>query len=52
MEEVWDLKILKSGKKIFENGNIYEGEWLNGLREGLGTLFGSNSLIIYQGEWK
>jgi hypothetical protein len=43
---------LNKGKKVYENGYLYEGEWNNGSREGLGTLFGPDSKIIYQGEWK
>jgi hypothetical protein len=44
--------ILTLGKKIYPNGYMYEGEWLEGVREGLGTLFNPLGLIIYQGEWR
>ena len=26
------------GKKTYKNGDFYEGQWLNGLRYGFGTL--------------
>ncbi|CAD8109401.1 unnamed protein product [Paramecium sonneborni] len=39
------------GRKVYENGFLYEGEMLDGLRSGNGTLRDSNLNIIYQGEW-
>ncbi|CAK92726.1 unnamed protein product (macronuclear) [Paramecium tetraurelia] len=39
------------GRKMYENGFTYEGEWEDGLRSGNGTLKDTNQKIIYQGEW-
>lgn len=35
------------GSKMYENGFIYEGEWIDGLRSGNGTLKDVNKNIIY-----
>lgn len=39
------------GKKHYENGISYEGDWVNGIREGNGTLKHYNN-IVYQGQWQ
>ena len=39
------------GKYIYENGNYYEGEWKNYLRNGIGTLYNKNGKIEYIGDW-
>ncbi len=43
----------KNGKGIFINDtSIYEGEWINGLKEGNGKFKDSKMNIYYEGEWK
>lgn len=39
------------GRAEYENGDIYDGEWINGLREGYGEAyyFGGDT---YKGKWK
>ncbi|CAD8090597.1 unnamed protein product [Paramecium sonneborni] len=39
------------GRKVYENGFVYEGDWLNGMRHGNGTLKDFNLDIVYQGQW-
>jgi hypothetical protein len=34
-----------------EEGNVYEGDLVNGIREGFGILFGPNG-NVYEGEWR
>ena len=36
---------------MISNGNIYEGEYVNGTPEGYGTLI-NNGMIKFEGEWK
>ena len=52
--ELKEFKIFKfhgNGKYVYKNGDIYEGEWKNGKKEGKGTLCYSNG-DKYEGEWK
>lgn len=43
------------GRKVFPNGDVYEGQWVDGLRSGSGVLtFGSGSPWYgdrYEGQW-
>lgn len=39
-------------KKVYPNGYVYEGDWVDGQRDGNGTLYNPLGVIIYQGEWK
>ncbi|CAD8070826.1 unnamed protein product [Paramecium sonneborni] len=39
------------GRKVYENGFVYDGDWLNGMRQGNGTLKDFNQNIVYQGQW-
>ena len=39
------------GKYIYENGDYYEGEWKNYLRNGKGRLYYKNGKIKYSGDW-
>lgn len=41
----------KRGTMRYDNGNTYEGEWINGIREGSGRMVYSNG-DVYEGEWK
>ena len=43
-EYVWELENGNHGKGsiTYENGEIYEGEWKEGLKEGLGSLTSPN----------
>tara|TARA_Y100000389_G_scaffold26629_1_gene22877 strand:+ start:16889 stop:17320 length:432 start_codon:yes stop_codon:yes gene_type:complete len=41
----------KAGKQIFDNGDIYEGGFKDGLKHGKGTLKTKNNRS-YEGEWK
>ena len=40
-----------TGTMIYEDGSIYDGEWLNDLRHGPGRYTWPNG-IVYNGEWK
>ena len=35
-----------------ENGNIYIGEWMNGMRNGRGKEIGKEGDMIYEGYWQ
>ena len=39
------------GKKMNQEGNVYEGNWKNGLYDGKGKLT-MGGIVIYDGEWK
>ena len=39
------------GKYINKNGDYYEGQFKNGLKNGKGKIFLSNGLIIYSGNF-
>ncbi|OQR94545.1 radial spoke protein 1 [Achlya hypogyna] len=45
-----DGRIYRRGKQRFANGDLYDGEWLEGVREGRGT-FTYVSGAVYQGEF-
>lgn len=34
------------------NGNIYDGQWIDGVKSGQGTYYDATTKVIYQGEWK
>ena len=36
---------------VYEDGSVYEGDWLNDLRHGHGKYTWPNA-IVYNGEWK
>ena len=42
------------GKGIFryKNGDVYEGDWTGGKRNGFGKLTAADGKVKYQGEWK
>ena len=44
-----DGRLLKKGKKIYVNGDIYEGYFAEGMRHGRGKLV--TQTMIYDGEW-
>ena len=46
-----DGKIFRYGRKRYPNGDLYQGEFVDGLREGRGQLEYANG-NVYQGEWK
>jgi hypothetical protein len=33
-------------------GVRYEGNWINGIKEGFGKFFDKNEILIYEGDWK
>lgn len=37
---------------IYSNGNIYQGSWQNGKREGRGTEYDQKNNQYYYGQWK
>ena len=39
------------GIMYYSNKDIYEGDWLNDYRDGIGKLYFSNG-DMYQGQWK
>ena len=39
------------GRFIYSNGNYYEGQWVNGKKQGLGKLEDSSNCKIYDGFW-
>ena len=42
------------GKGIyyFNNGEKYDGEWKNNLKEGKGIMYDKNGKLKFDGEWK
>ncbi|CAD8188777.1 unnamed protein product [Paramecium pentaurelia] len=40
------------GRKMYENGFVYDGDWVDGMRHGNGTLKDFNQNIVYQGQWQ
>ncbi|EGR32108.1 viral a-type inclusion repeat protein [Ichthyophthirius multifiliis] len=40
------------GCQVYENGNVYEGEWKNDNRNGYGILKDNFGIDIYNGDWK
>lgn len=40
-----------NGKMVWDNGNIYEGQWLNGIKQGTGKLIWANG-DVYEGQWQ
>lgn len=42
------------GKGIyrFKNGEVYDGDWAAGVRQGFGKLIGPDGKVKYEGEWK
>ena len=40
------------GKYIWVNGTIYEGNFVEGIRTGEGTLYNNNGYAVYKGDWK
>ena len=40
------------GTYRFKNGDVYEGDWAAGKRNGFGKLTGTDGKVKYQGEWK
>lgn len=41
----------KIGTMTYPNGDIYNGEFLDGLRDGLGVMTSANGSYIYEGRW-
>lgn len=39
------------GVMIYENGDSYEGEFVNGERHGVGTYRSQAGEIIFEGKW-
>lgn len=44
----------KNGTGIIKliNGNIYDGQWIDGTKNGRGVYFDVATKVIYSGEWK
>ena len=38
------------GKMMYDNGDVYDGEWVNGVRQGIGRMTYANG-DIYDGAW-
>ena len=47
--EYFNDKFEGKGKYIYENGEYYEGDWKNGLRNGNGKIYKKDGLIRYEG---
>jgi len=43
----------KNGTGILKlaNGNLYDGQWINGLKNGRGVYLDAATRVIYSGEW-
>ncbi len=39
------------GKAVYDNGNVYEGEWKDGSHNGQGKITYDHG-VVYEGEWK
>jgi hypothetical protein len=35
----------------FPDGRVYEGEWFNGLKNGVGELKTESGVVVYSGDW-
>jgi len=51
LSAIFDYISYKNGKRIWSNGDIYEGEWLNGKRHGYGKMLYSDG-TVYIGYWQ
>ncbi|MBS1620554.1 MAG: WG repeat-containing protein [Bacteroidetes bacterium] len=40
-----------NGKMVWDDENVYEGQWLNGKRQGTGKLLWANG-DVYEGQWQ
>ena len=45
-------KLHLKGRQIFENGDVYDGEWNYGEIHGFGVMKNSDSGSRYKGYWK
>ena len=43
---------VSKGQMRFDNGAIYEGQWMNGKKDGRGILIWANSAWRYEGMFK
>jgi len=34
------------------NGNIYDGQWIEGIKNGQGVYYDATTKVVYDGEWK
>jgi hypothetical protein len=34
------------------NGNLYDGQWVEGVKNGHGVYFDAATKVVYSGEWK
>ena len=52
--KVEDNKVMMHGigREIWQNGDIYEGQLLNGQRNGFGRYIWGEDGKYYEGEWK
>jgi len=48
---VQSMKVGGQGKCIYANGEIYEGGWIDGMRDGQGTYIYASG-AVYEGRWK
>ena len=52
MEGYWSHGLHRKGRTVYFNGDLYEGEYHHGLKEGRGRFEDSTGEIAYIGEWK
>ena len=48
---VWIKIFFFKGKIVYHNGDVYEGDWVDGLKEGRGYYTWENG-DVYEGEFK
>ena len=39
------------GRLVYANGDIYQGDWVNGKAAGQGTFVDKKNQTIYEGAW-
>jgi hypothetical protein len=39
------------GKHRYVDGSVYDGDWMNGMRHGSGTMWDSTGNVIHDGYW-
>jgi len=47
-----DGKVYRSGRRVYPNKDVYDGEFIDGLRQGKGTLNKFDSKDVYNGEFE
>ena len=52
MEGYWSWGLHQKGRTIFPNGDMYEGQYVHGMKEGKGRFEDAAGELSYEGEWR